>query len=314
MKSVLTICLSPTFQKTLFFEQLLEGEVNRAVAFHETVAGKGINVARTINNLGMPAVNLCQLGEGRLEQFLSYVKKDNLNVSYIKVEAEIRTCTTLINRQKGTTTELVEEAREVEEADSERLFDLFKAEVEKYSAVVISGTKAKGFAPWLYPEIVKESKKRGKLILLDIKGAELISCLEQRPDIIKPNLSEFATTFMKDTVIYESEDDLSVFDRVSSICADIYEKYGTRTVLTRGKYDSWVFDGKNLLIVPALKSEKPIINTVGCGDTLTGALVYSLLNGKSLENGVSFGMERALDRATQDNGVQELNQAIKTTL
>ncbi|MBR1937856.1 MAG: carbohydrate kinase [Spirochaetales bacterium] len=298
MKAVLTICLSPTFQKTLHFDSFKEGEVNRASFVSETVAGKGINVSRTVQALGRPSMNLCQIGGCRLGEFLSYLKREDIDIGYIEVESEIRTCTTLIDRQRGVITELVENAREVDKSASERFFKLFLEKIDAYEAVVISGTKAKGFSSSLYPEIVREAKRRGKLVIIDIKGDELMNCLEEGPDIIKPNLSEFASTFLSDTVIYEGIEDVSIYDKVEAICADIFRKYKARTVLTRGKYDTWVYDGKSLETIPAIKNDETIINTVGCGDTLTGAMIHSLLNGDDLKTSVRFGMECALKRAT----------------
>ena len=125
MKSVLAVCLSPTFQRMLVFPSFAENEVNRSTQVLEIASGKGINVSRVLNLLGRPCTNLIQLGGRRVPEFLDLCLQDGLDVVYLPVEADIRTCTTVINEKDHTSTELVEEARTVEENDSERFFSLF---------------------------------------------------------------------------------------------------------------------------------------------------------------------------------------------
>ena len=49
---ILVVGLSPAWQRTLTFEQLTPGRVNRANHVSETASGKGVNVARVASILG----------------------------------------------------------------------------------------------------------------------------------------------------------------------------------------------------------------------------------------------------------------------
>ena len=297
MNSILTIGLSPTFQKQIVFASFRENEVNRSNVHREICSGKAINVSRVLKHLGCKSTNLTQLGGPRVEEFLSLCKAESIVVKHILVDKPIRTCITILNEEKHTSTELVEEAAEVDEASSSRLMNLFLSEVDNHNAVVISGTKAKGFSSDLYPSIVDECNKRGIMTVLDIKGEDLKKSLLSKPTVIKPNLSEFCFTFGLGSNILEENDNEEMRGKVEEITRDIYLKYGTKSVITRGKYDTWLFDGEGFKSI----RNKPIkvLNTIGCGDTLTAALTYSLLKGDSLEEAVAFGMECAQKKATQ---------------
>lgn len=297
MESVLTIGLSPAFQKIIIFNDLKENEVNRSSRHTLECSGKAINVSRVLANLGRPSLDLLQLGGPRTNEFISLCNKEGIITKHIDVKAEVRTCTTVINEAKHTSTELIEEAEEVEESASDAFFNLFLSEIDNHSAVVISGTKAKGFKPTLLPSIVKESKKRNKLVVLDIKGNDLKSCLECSPDIIKPNLSEFCSTFAIKERVLESEENLDLLDIVKEATKEIFDKYRTKSIITRGKYDTWCYDGNRFFTVPT--KDIKVVNTIGCGDTLTAALTHSLLNGDDLETAVAFGMYCAQEKAMQ---------------
>lgn len=302
MQSVLAVSLSPTFQKTMIFGSFHEDEVNRSSRFFEAASGKGINVSRVLNNLGRPAVNLMQLGGPRLNEFISLLDREKLGYRYIEVKAGIRSCLTIINEEKHTSTELVEEAQEVDPEASARIYDLFMSEVGNHSAVVISGTKAKGFSSSLLPSLVREARNRDKLVVLDIKGEDLKASLKYSPSVIKPNLSEFCSTFSISDNVLENSDNEDLKASVIDVMKSIYDEYRISTVITRGKYDTWIYGREGFDTVE--NQDVPVVNTIGCGDTLTAALTHSLLLGESLKTAVAFGMESALKKA------QHLEQGI----
>ncbi len=285
--SVLTIGLSPAFEKVLVFPSFRENEVNRSTFHTLSASGKAINVTRVLTRLGRTAVNITQLGGPRVREFLALAERENITVRYVETEAETRVCTTLINEEKGTSTELVEEANEVGEEVSERMYELFLDELPHHSAVTVSGTKAKGFSDFLIPRIVGECSSRGILTLLDIKGKDLLLSLEKHPSIIKPNISEFCSTFGV----------LPRRNEVEAKTREIYGTYGALSVITRGSEPSWCFDGRNLLEIESPVKPEKVVNTIGCGDTLTGVLTHSLLLGNTLEEAVREGMAAATRKA-----------------
>ena len=43
--------------------------------------------------------------------------------------------------------------------------------------------------------MAKRAAAKGAMMVLDIKGRDLVTCLPFRPAVVKPNLSEFLATF-----------------------------------------------------------------------------------------------------------------------
>ncbi len=302
MDSVLTVGLAPTFQKVLVFPSLKENEVNRCTSGTLTASGKAVNVTRVLTRLGRPSVNITQLGGPRTEEFLALSRKEEIEIRYFLSSGPIRTCTTLINEENGTSTELVEEASPVEDTASEKLYSLFEEEIGKHSALVISGTKAKGYSDTLIPSLVERSRGEGKLVVLDIKGKDLIRSLPCSPSLIKPNLPEFCSTFSIAGSVLEENENEALRGEVEEKMRELYDKYGVMTVISRGRYPTWVFDGKEFSVVCNTLS-LPVVNTIGCGDTLTAVMTHHLLAGMSLREAVREGMaaaERKASRRTFD--------------
>ncbi|MDR0908244.1 MAG: PfkB family carbohydrate kinase [Spirochaetaceae bacterium] len=280
---ILSVCLNPTIQKTLLFEGFNPGGVNRAALARFDASGKGVNLCRVLGQLAEPSLHLTQVG-GRFNGFfLEMCAQDGIPLRQVESGSEIRFCHTVISKKDGryNITELVEEAAAVSPGTEEKVRDAFAEVLPQCECLVISGTKAAGFSDSLYPDMVRQAKEAGKFVVLDIRGKDLLACLQHRPDLIKPNLDEFLGTFGEN--LTQRRKDAKV--TVRSICAELHAKYDCQIVLTRGAEAVWFFDagGFQEQEVQAIDA----INPIGSGDAFTAALARSLLHGASLQEAVA---------------------------
>ena len=84
MISVICICLSPGLQHTVFIDTLIPGEVNRLSEVIVDVAGKGVNVCRVLQRLGVAALCLAQ-GGSNADQLASLARLEGLDLSLIHI-------------------------------------------------------------------------------------------------------------------------------------------------------------------------------------------------------------------------------------
>jgi len=284
----LTVCLNPTIQKTLRFSSIVSGAVNRT-AFHRLDAsGKGINVTRVLTQLGKKAVHLTQLGGSMRPLFLSLCEQDRMSVEWAESGSQIRFCYTVLNEHDGSVTELVEESEPVTAGTETLLIDKFDALLADVSCLIISGTKAAGFSDLIFPGMVEKAKEKGIRVILDIKGNDLINCLEYKPDIIKPNLEEFTSTFKTELT--------------KDFLIDLSRKCRCRIILTNGSEniiaaaDGNCFEAE----IPSVKA----VNTTGCGDAFTAGLAAELENGADFYAAINEGIRcGALNAGLEKPGV-----------
>ncbi|MDR3138999.1 MAG: PfkB family carbohydrate kinase [Treponema sp.] len=289
--SFLTVCMNPALQKTLRFASIQPNQVNRTGDYRFDVAGKGVNVCRVLTQLGKKSLHLTQLGGYLRPLFLELCAGDGIAVKWVESKSAIRFCYTLIDGQKGNITELVEESEPVGEGTEKRLL---KAYSEALSAgpgtVIISGTMAAGFSDTLIPAMVFRAKKRGRRVILDIRGRDLLNSLPLGPDIIKPNLLEFAETFIPGMVqggkLRGEEEEIR--EQVRGVCRSLCEKYHTRIVLTRGVQPVWFTEGESFGEFPFEPLEP--VNTTGSGDAFTAGLASVLSEGGTLEEALAEGV------------------------
>ncbi|MBO4508870.1 MAG: hypothetical protein J5747_09560 [Spirochaetaceae bacterium] len=232
MKRIIMLCLSAGIQKTISFECLTPGEVNRSKSYQYDASGKAINSARVLMQLvqlscasGAGSVEsaaanshaagkdssvaasvsvVCPLGERNKDFFLEMANNDGLNVKVVPIPGFTRECCTLIDTKSGQTTELVVE-EPVLECDSapyeEKLMNLLLAELglddgEKADALLFSGSRPKFWSAGIIKRIAAAAKENGILFMADFRGNDLLSILDEyTPDIIKINEDEFWATF-----------------------------------------------------------------------------------------------------------------------
>lgn len=289
--SFLCVCLNPTIQNTLVFRSLVKGEVNRTAKHRVDASGKGVNVARVLQQTGREAAYLAQLGGPTRDWFLSMCEADGLRVAWAESGSPIRVCTTVIDEAEGSATELVEEALPVAEGTSERLLAVYARELSSAAAVIVSGTKAAGFPADTIPAMVRAATAAGKSVVLDVKGADLEASLPFRPLVAKPNLEELLQTYAPEKAIALRAGKLAydgaLRDLVARVGADYWKRFGTHLVVTRGAESTLYWNGTALHEHQGrvVKAQNPI----GSGDSFTAGLTAALVEGGSIAEAVAEG-------------------------
>ncbi|MGH4037077.1 MAG: PfkB family carbohydrate kinase [Sphaerochaeta sp.] len=278
----LVVCLNPTFQRTMIFDQFDEGEVNRAKKVYFDASGKGVNCCRVLSQIGHSNILLTHVGDKNHEEMIELCNKDFVKLAYCLAPGKSRTCTTVIS--SNSVSELVEEAHDVNSEVQRNIEILFEKNIESVDSLIITGTKPKGYSGYLYPSFVFKAKELNKFVLLDLKGADLINSLKYRPDVIKPNLSEFVKTFFHKDILENEESDY-LKEEVITKMKSIFEEFGVISVITRSTNNIWAYGDEGFFEIEIHKAEK-FVNPIGCGDTFAATLTSSLTGGKKLKEAI----------------------------
>ena len=287
---ILAASMNPTLQKTLVLPGFFKDTVNRTREYRLDTAGKGLNVSRVLTQLGKECRLLTPLGGFFRPLYLEFCAQDRLRVEWVESSSQIRLCYTIIDKSDKSVTELIEEAERVEEGTEKRLLDAFSPLVPECGTLIISGTKAPGFSDELIPEMVRQARAAGSRIILDICGKDLINSLPHKPDIIKPNLYEFISTFAPEIISNNKiqGDEKEIKKRVGIIWAELREKYNCTLVLTRGANSVWYTEKEDMFEF-SFNAVEPV-NTIGSGDAFTAGFAAALEQGASIREAVAEGV------------------------
>jgi tagatose 6-phosphate kinase len=276
---ILVVGLSPAWQRTLVFEEFVPGKVNRTAQVGEAASGKGVNVARVASILGANAKLLTVAGGQRGHLLKAQLKQQKLDARVVPVKAETRICQTLLSR--GTTTELVEEARQLTPAEVKEVLRAFTLEVRKADLVVLTGTVPKGCGDNFYARLINESTRYSVRVLIDTQKAQLRNALKQRPFLVKINRDELAAAT-----------GIGCTGRKNILPAmGKLMRHGPQwAVISDGAKGIYASEAPGIrastFTPPRIEAKNPI----GSGDAMMAGIAVGLIRGQSLLEAVRFGV------------------------
>jgi tagatose 6-phosphate kinase len=281
---ILAAGLTPALQQIYVFDEFRPGEVNRAVERAQCASGKVLNVGVALHLLGCDSRLLSIVGKADRATIDGEFAALGMSCRWIETAAPTRTCTTILDRQIGATTELVENAGPVS-ADE---LSTFRAAVAEEAAnadfVVLTGSLPTGTPTDLYRELLANVRCPA---LLDIRGPELLMALQHRPLVVKPNREELAATVGRA---------LSCDLDVHHAMAELNERGAAWVIVSAGKRAVWVRGEGQLYRLEPPKLDR-IINPIGCGDVLAAGIAAAIVRGSDPVEAVRFGIAAAAESA-----------------
>ncbi|MBK3872975.1 1-phosphofructokinase [Stutzerimonas frequens] len=277
MARVLTVTLNPALDLTVQLPALRLGEVNRSDNLQVHAAGKGLNVAQVLADLGHQLTVTGFLGEANAQPFEQLFAARGFADEFVRVAGETRSNIKLAEAD-GRITDINGPGLEVGAAQREELLARLERLVPGHELVVVAGSLPRGVeVPW-FVEMLQRLARLGARVALDTSGAALREGLALSPWLIKPNEEELAQARGLDPA-----DAQALADEARRLNARI-----EHVVMSQGAAGvSWFSPAA------AWHAQPPkvrVVSTVGAGDSLLAGMLHGLLAG--------WPAERTLAHAT----------------
>lgn len=261
---IVTVTMNPAIDKTVEIERLRHGGLNRIQKVEYDAGGKGINVSKTIRELGGKSVAMGFLAGNGGKTIANVLGEKGIENDFVWVEGETRT-NTKVYEKDGTLTELNEPGPAVTEAAVEKLLEKLEEYAGKDTLFVLSGSIPDGVPKDIYARITRRVHEKGSRVLVDADGELFRIALEARPDMIKPNRVELEELFGLAADACDEE----LWKAARSL-----QNQGIETIaVSMGKEGAMFFIGEYQAKCPALSVK--IHSTVGAGDAMVAALAYA---------------------------------------
>jgi 1-phosphofructokinase family hexose kinase len=292
-KQILCVGLTPAWQEIMAFERLRPGQVNRAVSRSGCAAGKGTNVARAVRRLGEAPVLLAFAGGHPGRQMADDLRRAGITARLVSDPAPTRLCVTLLERGAGTVTELVGEAALPPPGAWRVFFAAYRRLLDSAQVVVIAGAPMPGASEGVYARLVAAAAQAGVPVLLDTRNRPLLETLPHHPQVVKLNREELAVTLGRRTLSLRA---------VVQGARRLIRAGAGQVIVTAGCCGAWLVTPRAVWHVqpPAVRT----VNSVGCGDAMTGGLACALARGyppaRAIRLGVACGTASALTEQPAD--------------
>ena len=183
---IVTVTMNPAIDKTIEIDRLNRGNLNRIEKIEYDAGGKGINVSKTIHELGGESIATGFLGGNAGRVIEEVLDSRGIKHDFVWVEGETRT-NTKVCEQDGTVTELNEKGPEITPEQLTNLLEKLDDLADDSVLFILAGSIPGNMEKDIYARIIERVHKKGAKVLLDADGELFRKGLEQKPDMIKPN-------------------------------------------------------------------------------------------------------------------------------
>ena len=281
---ILTVTLNAAVDKLYTIPGFSVDKVQRPTETRVYAGGKGINVARVYRALGGEVTATGFSGGATGEYIQDSLREEGINIRFVSVANESRTCTAILDPLRRTETVLNELGPWVTPDECVSLLQRLRELLPGHDAVILSGSLPPGVSPDTYAAIIGLAREAGIKAVLDASGEALRLGVEAKPLLVKPNVHELEA--------------LSVAgDGWGGSAQALREKYGVVLALVTGGARGAVLasaEGTWEAIPPSVE----LRSALGSGDSLTAGFVWAWEQGwghaEALKLGVAAGAANAM--------------------
>lgn len=269
MSRILTLTMNPALDLTVQLAQLQVGQVNRSEAMLSHAAGKGINVAQVLADLGHELTVAGFLGVDNQQPFESLFAQRGFVDEFVRVPGETRSNIKLAE-SSGRITDINGRGPQVSAQAQQALFARVEQIASGFDAVVVAGSLPKGVSPQWLQRLLLRLKELGLKVALDTSGEALRAGLQAGPWLIKPNTEELADALDAPIISIEAQAEAAARLQAQGI-EHVVISQGSEGVHWFGSEGAW----------QSLPPNVTVASTVGAGDSLLAGMVHGLISGHS---------------------------------
>ena len=274
---IYTLCLSPAIDYNMYIDKVVVDGINKSNSETFHAGGKGINVSIVLKNLGVESVCLGFLGGFTGKYIKDYLDSKKIKNDFVWIDSDTR-----INvKIKGITGETAIDGMGpvVKRHFLDELF--IKLDKLKHGdMLVLSGNTCKGVNETIYEEILSRIDK-DVVVVVDSVRYLLYSSLKYKPLFIKPNKDELEEVL---NVKISNERDLV------SASLKLKELGAQNVIVSLGKDGAMLLDSKKHIYFIKSNSQKEVVNTIGCGDSVVAGVIAKYLKNNDMKEATMYGV------------------------
>ena len=296
---VVTVTLNPALDLTGNLNTLTAGTVNLVEKGSLHPAGKGVNVAKVLAELGADVTVTGLLGADNQEPFCQLFESLGVSDKFVRVQGASRINVKLVEAG-GQVSDINFPGVAVSEQDIREFEHTLFALAESHDVFVMAGSLPQGITPELCASWVAGLQECGKHVFFDSSKAALSAGLNAAPWLVKPNDEELSDWAGREL---ETEQDLT--DAAEQLAqkgiANVVVSLGAEGVM-------WLNNEGWLRSCPPKMN---VVSTVGAGDTLVAGLCWGQLKNWNKQETLSFATALSALAVSQVGvGVEDINAVL----
>ena len=300
---IATVTLNPAFDLVGRLARIEIGEVNTVETLGLYPAGKGINVAKVLADLGAKLSVTGFLGEENQGDFVQAFAQNGVDDKFYRIAGKTR-INVKITETEADVTDLNFLGFEISEQDWEAFTHQSQTWESQYDLVAVCGSLPRGVTPEQFAAWLESLHQQGLKVVLDSSNAALTAGLTAHPWLVKPNRRELEVWAGRS---------LHTIEEVIEAAEQLRSHGIEHVIISMGEKGSVWLNSEGVLQAQPPRCEN-VVSTVGAGDSMVAGLIYGFSQGWSKEKTLSFASATSALAVSQSNvGIsdkQELEQIL----
>ncbi|OOF85447.1 1-phosphofructokinase [Rodentibacter ratti] len=290
MAKVATITLNTAYDLVGRLSRIELGEVNTVETLGLFPAGKGINVAKVLKDLGVDVAVGGFLGEDNVGDFEQMFKKQDLQDKFHRVAGKTR-INVKITETEADVTDLNFLGYEISPQAWQQFAADSLAYCLDYDIVAVCGSLPRGVTPELFAEWLNQLHQEGVKVVLDTSNAALNAGLKAHPWLVKPNHRE-----LEAWIGHPLHSEEEIINAAQQLKAQGIEN----VIISMGAEGSLWINNEGVIKAQPPKCEN-VVSTVGAGDSMVAGLIYGIEKGLSKPETLVFASAVSAFAVSQSN-------------
>ena len=290
MAKVATITLNAAYDLVGRLKRIELGEVNTVETLGLFPAGKGINVAKVLNDLGVEVAVGGFLGEDNQGDFEHMFRITGLQDKFQRVTGKTR-INVKITETEADVTDLNFLGYQISAEDWQKFVADSLDYCKEFDIVAVCGSLPRGVTPELFADWLLQLHQGGVKVVLDSSNAALTAGLKANPWLVKPNHREL------ESWVGHS---LPTLNDIIVAAKKLKAQGIANVIVSMGANGSlWLSDNAVVQAQPP-KCEN-VVSTVGAGDSMVAGLIYGFVNNLSQQETLAFASAVSAFAVSQSN-------------
>ncbi|MEX2612547.1 MAG: hexose kinase [Gaiellaceae bacterium] len=279
---IVTVTVNAALDRTLTVPVFQIGYRHRSSDVLTLAGGKGINVARALKLLEVPVVATGLTGGRTGTRIVEELTAEAILNDFVRIAAESRTSSAVVDPASGTYTEINEWGPEVTKVELDTLTEKLHYLSRGADFVVLAGSLPRKVPTSFYADVIRDLARRDVRVVLDSEGEALRAGVDAGPFLVSPNQAEAEQLVGQEL---EEDDDFSM-------ALDAIAEMGPRNVvitLENGCFALLRFGRKTRRLRAFAPHVEPV-SGVGSGDVLLAQLLAAILEERQADDAVRLAV------------------------
>ena len=287
---IATVTLNPAFDLVGRLTRIEIGEVNTVETLGLYPAGKGINVAKVLADLGTPLTVAGFLGEENQGDFVQNFAQNGLTDHFYRIGGKTR-INVKITETEADVTDLNFLGFDVSAQDWQKFIEQSATWKDQFDLVAVCGSLPRGISPQQFAQWLESLHQQGLKVVLDSSNAALTEGLKAHPWLVKPNRRELEVWAGRP---------LNSREEIIEAAEQLRQHGIENVIISMGEQGSLWLNREGVLQAKPPRCEN-VVSTVGAGDSMVAGLIYGLAQGWDKEKTLRFASATSALAVSQSN-------------